>query len=98
ALGRAAGVEDLKPVGAALVQRDVGVAEDHGTCAREAAAKALDPPLTRPRIVDYGQRKPAAEIQFDRGRQRAVEGGVVHVAVNREDRAERSQLLENAQL
>src|SRR5689334_20703531 len=65
-LGWASGVEDLERAGIALVlslvQRQVGVAEEHRVGLREASALTAQASVLRARIVDDGDR-PSSEVE-----------------------------------
>jgi hypothetical protein len=89
-LGRAAGIEDLEAV-ALLVQRHVGVTEDHGVRVREASAKALQSSLRRTGVVDHREGG-AVEVQGERLGELAPQLRAVDVAVNRGDRGQLAQL------
>jgi hypothetical protein len=73
----------------------MGVAEDHGIGAREAASEALGTPLRGTRVVNdpHGD---AAELQLKPRRQNRAYGRLVHIAVNGMDRrAEAAQQFEH---
>jgi hypothetical protein len=85
AVGRAAGVEDEEAVGGDLVQRDVGVPEDHAPHVREAAAQAGEAPGRRAGVVDEREAQ-AVDVHAGGGRQRGADRWLVRVAVHGDDR------------
>src|SRR4051794_4313598 len=97
AVGRAPRVEDLKAVrGVPLVQRDVGVAEDHGGAVGEAPAQPVQAPLRRAGVVDEGDAG-AAGLHGQGPGQRGSGLRVVDVAVDGADLAVRLELAQDRQ-
>jgi hypothetical protein len=93
ALRRAARVEDLEAI-ALLVERHMGVAEDHRVRVGESQTQPLETALRRTGVVDHTQNY-VLQLQRDRLRELAAEPGTVDVAVNRGDRPELAQVGED---
>ena len=93
ALGRTAGVEDLKPT-FHLVQGKVTVTEDDGIDGREASVQARQPAFGRAGVVSYRDGSPA-DLDLQLGRQRAPQRLLVDIAMHgMDDRAERLYLFQ----
>jgi len=94
ALGRAAGIEDLKAI-LPLVEGEVAVAEDDGVGIGEARPHPRQPAFGRAGVVEDGDRD-AADPDLDRLRQPFAELLLVDVSVHRVDPgAESFEVFEN---